>query len=163
VYVVDVPGYFYVPLEFNQIQNVQKMWGVYRKNLQGDGIGTVAFPSPVVLPYPIVEGYTQHWDIDYAGLAQMTVQVDAIGRGKVIEQSGGFHDSLLLRMEVTGTALGKWNGECLSFAWIDDDAVIRAFAITWNFPDKNIFRYNKYTKHFIGQATFFTLYDIEQG
>lgn len=155
--VVDMPTHFFYAAEFAEVQNVRKIWGL---TLAEEGALIYAFPGPLVFPYPIEEGYSVLEEIGFPGLVEASFDLSVIGRGFCIVPLGDAVDTLLMRLVVVGETAAGTSGSALLFAWIDDGGIIRAFAMTFNVPPEDVYRFDEGTLEFTGPAAFYALYEI---
>ena len=130
--IYDITGSFYQVEEHNEIQDVLKIWGIY----EPDGLGPVAFPSPIVVPFPIDINTDVHDEIGIPGYASFIYYYKVLGEGPVIVPYDGIttYESLMVRIYLKIEAPDGFNGSALMYEWLEDDGKSVALVAAVNRP-----------------------------
>ncbi len=131
--IYDITGAFYEAEEHNVAQNVLKMWGIY----EPEDLGAVAFPSPIVTPFPINIDTDVHDEVGIVGYAQFIYDFEVLGVGQVTVPYGGntSYDALMVRMYLRVETPDSFNASGLIYEWIEDDGKSVAMVIAMDMPD----------------------------
>ena len=156
-------GMFYQVEEHNVVQDVLKMWGVYEPL----DLGPVAFPSPVVIPFPININTSVHKDIGLPGVATFTYDYKALGEGEItVPYNGGtVYDALMMRVFIKIETKGDFNASGLIYEFLEDDGKSVAMVAAINRPGSGEFHFDESTLMFYdtGIVSVNALCKIEDG